>query len=225
MRMGRWLSRDPIGERGGLGLYGFVLNSPFKQVDSLGLVVCNKANEGAKQGVSSGTSFSPGEQNPDDVKQAFDIILAALILSDIPIPGATDVSDLANKLNPNLPWGMDVAAVALQLAEFNKLLRLTAGVATVWTKVKCQECVCVNWFTGWPLYRTKTAFAWKDSGDEHWVKCDLSKTEWGAARKKMPGGTVGMNEDGGIVFDMLQGKDVEKIRKQCDEQAKDACVK
>jgi len=31
-----WLSRDPLGEKGGLNLYGFVLNSPLNFVDRLG---------------------------------------------------------------------------------------------------------------------------------------------------------------------------------------------
>lgn len=35
--LGRWLSRDPIGERGGLNLYGFLANRPVKSLDSLGL--------------------------------------------------------------------------------------------------------------------------------------------------------------------------------------------
>ena len=34
---GRWLSRDPIGERGGLNLYGFVGNDPTSHIDVLGL--------------------------------------------------------------------------------------------------------------------------------------------------------------------------------------------
>jgi hypothetical protein len=33
---GRWLSRDPITERGGLNLYGFCLNAPTLFVDTLG---------------------------------------------------------------------------------------------------------------------------------------------------------------------------------------------
>ena len=37
---GRWLSRDPIGENGGLNLYGYVLNQPIRFVDPLGLDVC-----------------------------------------------------------------------------------------------------------------------------------------------------------------------------------------
>lgn len=35
---GRWLNRDPIGERSELNLYGFVLNSPMNAVDKLGLL-------------------------------------------------------------------------------------------------------------------------------------------------------------------------------------------
>jgi len=35
--VGRWLSRDPIGEAGGMNLYGYVGNSPVNWVDPLGL--------------------------------------------------------------------------------------------------------------------------------------------------------------------------------------------
>ena len=33
----RWLNRDPIGERGGLNLYGYVRNSPVSGIDPFGL--------------------------------------------------------------------------------------------------------------------------------------------------------------------------------------------
>jgi hypothetical protein len=35
--LGRWLSRDPIGEDGGINLYGYVGNDPVNGVDPLGL--------------------------------------------------------------------------------------------------------------------------------------------------------------------------------------------
>ena len=35
--MGRWVSRDPIGERGGLNVYGFVVNLPQSSIDPVGL--------------------------------------------------------------------------------------------------------------------------------------------------------------------------------------------
>lgn len=37
--MGRWISRDPITERGGLNLYGYVGNCPLPLVDPLGLIL------------------------------------------------------------------------------------------------------------------------------------------------------------------------------------------
>ena len=35
--LGRWLSRDPLGEFGGQNLYGFVQNAPLHYVDPFGL--------------------------------------------------------------------------------------------------------------------------------------------------------------------------------------------
>ena len=34
----QWLSRDPIAERGGLNLYGYVGNDPIRRIDPLGLM-------------------------------------------------------------------------------------------------------------------------------------------------------------------------------------------
>jgi RHS repeat-associated protein len=38
---GRWLSKDPIAERGGINLYGYVVNDPIKYNDPLGLDLNN----------------------------------------------------------------------------------------------------------------------------------------------------------------------------------------
>lgn len=41
-KTGRWLTRDPIGERGGVNLHGFVANSPTNHLDALGhRIVCD----------------------------------------------------------------------------------------------------------------------------------------------------------------------------------------
>jgi len=41
---GRWPSRDPIGERGGLNLYGFVGNDGVRAWDVLGLAICTEGD-------------------------------------------------------------------------------------------------------------------------------------------------------------------------------------
>ncbi len=47
---GRWLSRDPIGERGGINLYGYVSNNPAFWIDPLGL----HGGAGGRPGVCTG---------------------------------------------------------------------------------------------------------------------------------------------------------------------------
>jgi hypothetical protein len=42
---GRWLSRDPIAEKGGLNLYGFTQNGPVNRMDYLGKTWTWKAND------------------------------------------------------------------------------------------------------------------------------------------------------------------------------------
>jgi hypothetical protein len=38
--LGRWINRDPIGERGGANLYSFILNQPTRFMDRWGLEPC-----------------------------------------------------------------------------------------------------------------------------------------------------------------------------------------
>jgi RHS repeat-associated protein len=48
---GRWLNHDPLGEVGGVNLYGFVGNNPVNRIDPFGL-----------SWLVSGTPFAPGQQ-------------------------------------------------------------------------------------------------------------------------------------------------------------------
>ena len=60
MRIGRWLSRDPIREEGGINLYGYVHNSSLNWNDPLGLFQS-----------SSWLSWVPGQQSWDNAVTNF----------------------------------------------------------------------------------------------------------------------------------------------------------
>jgi RHS repeat-associated protein len=63
---GRWLGRDPIGERGGVNLYGFVRNRPVSIVDRLGLTCIKEITVRFDSSESAPQLFSPDEYgNPD----------------------------------------------------------------------------------------------------------------------------------------------------------------
>ena len=88
--VGRWLSRDPIEEEGGINLYGYALNSPTIFLDPLGLDVDVTTSDGRTQTTASGLGLlsiikraskgsitsicfkgghgnGPSKQNPDEV--------------------------------------------------------------------------------------------------------------------------------------------------------------
>ena len=57
--MQRWLNRDPIGERGGLNLYGYVGNDPLDRIDPLGLAYGNPVS-GPNGPVGPSSPYAPG---------------------------------------------------------------------------------------------------------------------------------------------------------------------
>jgi RHS repeat-associated protein len=62
--LGRWLSRDPLGESGSLNLYSYALNDPVNYVDPLGLSAANKlgANlQGQKDAQAGVDAYNKGK--------------------------------------------------------------------------------------------------------------------------------------------------------------------
>jgi uncharacterized protein RhaS with RHS repeats len=72
--IGRWANRDPIGEGGGVNLYGFVANNPASNADPLGLLVTvafdpktgklTATDDDTKKSITV-DAFTGGHINPD----------------------------------------------------------------------------------------------------------------------------------------------------------------
>ena len=97
--LGRWVSRDPIGERGGWNLYGFVGNSPQVQVDKYGL-----SNDFAKY---PGDKYkTPYETLNDRVRESMNST-SGVTSGSVPISEELIINALAsavNKMEVNIPW-------------------------------------------------------------------------------------------------------------------------
>ena len=69
--MGRWINRDPIGEQGGVHLYGFVQNRPIRMIDALGLTTINTESEAVDYYRSNaGGTVNAGSNLIDRIKKS-----------------------------------------------------------------------------------------------------------------------------------------------------------
>jgi RHS repeat-associated protein len=62
--LGRWISRDPIEEDGGINLYGYLVNDPVNLVDPLGLRPCPRPPGRGPGGRGRGRGNGPGSEPP-----------------------------------------------------------------------------------------------------------------------------------------------------------------
>ena len=83
---GRWPSRDPIGERGGLNLYAFVGNDGLNYWDYLGFA--QQSYEAYEIVISNHLRPKPGESTEDFTDRA-----QALIIADVTVSTEVDVSE------------------------------------------------------------------------------------------------------------------------------------
>jgi len=85
--LGRWLSRDPIEERGGNNLYAYILNNPENGADFLGLACCDaekRAEEAAEKALENLINQEKNLENQvNQAQAAFDAAEDKLIAAGI----------------------------------------------------------------------------------------------------------------------------------------------
>ena len=215
---GRWISRDPIGEEGGVNLYAFVGNDPINKVDYLGLMECNKENLKKMRAKTKETVLSPGNLSPSETTTAISMAMLFAMLANVPTSGDDIIGSAILGATTKTPSGSDVAAgVASLLLDFDKRLRLTAGYASVWTKVQCEKCTC----SGFPsTLLFEKSYYWKNSGKEKWVKCDITKTKFAQIPNTAPSIS---QSDKLFMPHHVTASTLKQIKSDCEEQAKNSC--
>jgi len=144
----RWISRDPLAERGGLSLFGFVGNDPIDQVDILGLQVSIDPADPKHPG----GRCSMGQTCRDNLRLMVGLINSAYMRIE------TDFTPRFLKLararspippdqiyNPNVTdfrtsWNNHVQELV------NTLARAAECVSVIGAQKKDGQCGCCKWF-------------------------------------------------------------------------------
>jgi len=220
--LGRFLTRDPLLYRAGdKNLYRYVANRPAIHLDPRGLAIqleCSQEQEGRRIGRAIEVKFVPGtENNPDEEKWAINAAIIIAAFGDV--AAMTSVGDMLRQLDPNTPKGIEIVEKLAEVKELRVMLKMNAGYVSVWTKLQCYECRCTNWF---PRIWGKIKWGWVKVGKERWVRCDLSRTEWGQKQKHLPG-RIAYNDEKSFMLTAAWKEDIVEIKEQCAEQAKETC--
>ena len=178
--------------------------------------VCNGSQDvGNVMGLAETTSFFPGHETPGSLDTALNLAAIVALLNDLAIPYAERVlQELFDKILNRGPAGADVAAQLIKLKELRRLLRLKAGLASVWTRIQCYECGCLSW----PWQRK--VFGW-NATEVMWHRCNLDKTRWGKRSRN----STAYVDDVVLFFLLLPVSHATKILKDCEDQARNEATK
>ena len=107
----KWLNQDPIGERGGINLYGFVGNSPINRVDPFGLFVAANSSDYYTSGQAGQDAMADGNAIANFFAGINWAGLNRQIADALSVPGNGTVGEvegpLMNFLKDDLPEAMN----------------------------------------------------------------------------------------------------------------------
>ncbi len=164
-RLGRWLSRDPIGEAGGAHLYAYVFNQPTVSHDALGLCKIGDACHNVEYTIQ-----------PDELKPGRETAIVVALAAVEVVGTVTRVrggvrSYGASECVPSRSPGMFTLTV--DVARFFVLLK-DLGYASVWTRHKCSKCRQNTWNRVWSsLNLCEPQGHWKEGDWSDWHRCTV----------------------------------------------------
>jgi RHS repeat-associated protein len=169
---GRWLSRDPIEERGGINVYGFLGNATISQVDWLGL--CNlgdfKDAKCALRLVSGGTSpeIIDAAHGMTVLARQADTFVKAVAAAQMAGGASLGAVAAVEAVIPALPTitghgGPDISRMVNDALSVLKKLRNTHGVRP-FTRIEYKECECRSSGLATLLFGN----TWKDKHTSPW---------------------------------------------------------
>ena len=170
-RLGRWLSRDPAGERGDDDLYRYALNQPTRTIDALGLCTLGDACYDVELGVMPGFQADPSERT---------LILIVLATVET-VQTVSRVQDAAQSYGasecvPSLSPGMFKLSVNVS----GLLLKLRQQqIVSIWTRHRCSTCSQGLWnsiFSGLGICKPKGS--WRQDDWTAWNKCKELINGW-----------------------------------------------
>ena len=167
--LGRWITRDPIGEHGGKNLFALVKNNPTSQFDRLGLCKIGEFRKVKCQFDVVPASIIPGlKKNRDELIDALNQIdnaqdlatLLTIIASYYTGGAALTIEELVQIIIDKAHFPIDPQEMARRIAGLADRFRGEWHGYNLYTQVLYQECVCHMFFfskwmdrdTDWRIY-------------------------------------------------------------------------
>ena len=115
-RLGRWTTRDPIEEKGGWNLYGFVRNNSISRIDPVGKIAPIVIGVAVVAGYGAGCTYCAAHHKEDVYNEhvgkddAFLHCVTVCRLKRYCPPGTATLGSVAQEIPPKLDWKDDLIA-------------------------------------------------------------------------------------------------------------------
>jgi RHS repeat-associated protein len=156
-RLGRWMSRDPINELGGLNIHAFVRNRVVDRYDPFGLC-CEEGEKKDEKCTARAHDYGSDPESKDrqdalidalgSVENLVEFLAIVRLLQKAGKSLEEAAEEAAEQILGSASEDLDFEDIAKQLQEALSNARGNWGGWHLWTRMEYQECVCSSSFFG-----------------------------------------------------------------------------